>query len=245
MNINDKISAIEAATNERNALNTKIYAIQRELITEIKNNPPPIIEKSAYVIPDTPLDKSGEAPPDNAWRNQKHKKRVVARIQPTTSLEKNIQITENISLPATVVGDFADVNDDGKLYYIERANHFAMIIFKKLYHGNIGTIYTNEKILIKIKNCQYHSRDFSTKKNTCNYYHDPLIYPESSDVRNYVANSWLYQVSASDDHSRNRKFGSLSHIEDDITRIKADESSKLRDMVFHDLLCSFIASGHK
>ncbi len=182
------------------------------------------------------------------WKEQAYKKNThQIKRQPLTSLESSIQITKTLSLPAITVSSFNDVLKDGKLYYISKNNHFAMYISEILFHGNIGIIYNNERSPLRIKNCQYHNKDW-TKVTHCTYYHDPQIYVNSDDVRNYVANSWLYNQNHStwqnkDDNVKYRHFGNITCLDDDIKNVTPDDITKFRDMVFHDLLCTLLLLG--
>lgn len=183
---------------------------------------------------------------DLPWREQSRRApkrfadQVIQRHVPPSNGEKIVQITENISLPAICVRAFSEVKDDGRLYYVESANHFAMYILKHLFHGNIGTIYTNEKMPSKIKNCQFHYKEYNKEKTRCNYYHDPQQVAGSNDVRNFVANSWLYNRAQTNEYTRQRVFGSLPNLEEDLKNITPDDIARQRDALFHDLLCLLV-----
>jgi hypothetical protein len=222
------LSKLNTLIKERDNVEQKIKDCYAEnTINLISANP--IITQESYI--------------KNDWCEQK--KRVspnMRRIPPKTSAEESISITNNISLPAIKVQTFAEVLGDGKLYYVEFCNHFAMYILGYLYHGNIGNIYTNEKTPIKIKNCHHHNREYNTI-DKCNYYHDPTIFSNSKDVRNYVASAWSYNRENATDIIKRRRFGSYENLNEDLKHITPDEISKYRDMVFHDLLCSMILLG--
>jgi hypothetical protein len=183
---------------------------------------------------------------DLPWREQSRRApkrfadQVIQRVAPPSSGEKIVQITENVSLPAICVNSFSEVKDDGHLYYVDSANHFAMYILKHLFHGNIGTIYTNEKMPSKIKNCQFHYKEYNKEKTRCNYYHDPQQVAGSNDVRNFVANSWLYNRAQTNEYTRQRVFGSLPNLEEDLKNITPDDTTRQRDALFHDLLCLLV-----
>ena len=92
-----------------------------------------------------------------------------------------VPISSSYSLEAIPVDSFTEVKPTGNLYYIERTNHFAIRCNETLIHGNIGIIYTNEKLPEKIKNCRFKE---NCVKVDCDYYHNPEIYSKSKDVRN-------------------------------------------------------------
>ncbi len=101
-----------------------------------------------------------------------------------------IKFTEALYLDAIRVPTFNYVKQDGELYYVSTADHFAVKIAGKLLHGNIGMIYTDEKIPEKIKDCKF--AESCVKRDNCDYYHDPLKFGGSKDHRNFIASSWLY-----------------------------------------------------
>jgi len=151
-----------------------------------------------------------------------------------------IAITNEISLPAVVVHSFDEVRQNGELYYVTSADHFAFKLAGKLFHGNIGEIFTDEKQPEKIKDCRFGIN--CVKKNNCNYYHDPMKYPGSKDHRNFIASSWLYtpQNSIYRIYGRSRRFGSRSCLSSDLKELKDDEVEKFSDQVTHDVLCSLV-----
>jgi hypothetical protein len=59
--------------------------------------------------------------------------------------------------------------------------------------GNIGIVYNYESSPQKIHDCELHQE---CNISTCHYYHDPLHYPGSMDIRNFVAASWIYAPGA-------------------------------------------------
>lgn len=153
---------------------------------------------------------------------------------------KSIKITQTLSLDAIEVGSFDEVKQDGNLYYIPAYNHFAIRIAGRLLHGNIGNIYTNENSPKKIKDCNF---ALSCMKQTkCDYYHDPALFANSTDIRDYFASSWLY--APPDSHYKNRprsrRFGSREHLDIDIVAMQPDEINRFHDQTMHDLLCSLL-----
>lgn len=264
---NKKVRAILKINEEISILNLEISAnIAAEFTIDQALEPKDVIE-AAPIVKDTVEPKVATAPWNSAanfpvleWREQRKKRNNAVIVQPTknicsphhirrtipaTAAEQSIQITDQLSLPAINVATFDDVLADGRLFYVSTVNHFAMYIGRTLFHGNIGTIYTNEKQPSKIKNCQHHNADYAPKQNKCTFYHDPMLFNQSTDIRNFVANSWLYSARTTDDPTTNkyRKFGSLQHLDEDIKFVNSDDINKYRDMVFHDLLCVLILLG--
>jgi hypothetical protein len=66
-----------------------------------------------------------------------------------------VNITESLSLRAIHVNKFADVTVHGCLYYVKTAKRFAILFGDTLLHGNIGTIYTDTKTPVRVKDCKY------------------------------------------------------------------------------------------
>lgn len=150
----------------------------------------------------------------------------------SANIPREIPIKKELSLPAVAINNFDEVRAEGVLYYINCADHFAIKLNGVLLHGNIGNILVDEKSPYKIKNCKFLSK--CLKKDSCDYYHDPLEHAGSTDRRNYFASSWVYQSSYA---SKYRKFGSYSKLEQDIWTVTRDDIDRFRDQVMHDLLC--------
>jgi hypothetical protein len=257
-----ELTNLTSLLTERNIIEKKIAEEHHRLLVNMSFTP--LIDVSSCLISDEENSKPSnlgelhEKIPEiteDKWQIQRHQKKnnkkfknnIVKRQNPSTFNEENIQITNEISIPAISVLNFDNVQNDGNMYYIPRANHFAQYINNKLYHGNVGIIYNNEKFPIKIKNCQYHSFDYNPKLGKCNYYHDPILYPESNDVRNYVSNSWKFMKSNDNKseikNNKDNTFGSINSIEEDIRDISTDDISRFNDMTFHNILYSMVISG--
>lgn len=158
------------------------------------------------------------------------------------SRQSRIKFTDSIWLGAIRVKSFDDVKQDGSVYYIEEADHFAFRLNGTLFHGNIGTVYTEEKNPQKIKDCKFAGA--CMKQDTCDYYHDPREFPGSRDHRNFIAGSWLYAPpgSAYKNRQRSRRFGSREHLDVDIVGLQSDEITRFKDQTVHDVLCALILS---
>jgi hypothetical protein len=167
---------------------------------------------------------------------------------PTAAANKHLQMskyskikfTEALYLNAIKILTFHDVKQDGELYYVESADHFAIKMNGTLFHGNIGTIYTDEKNPEKIKDCKFASS--CIKQNKCDYYHNPLKFAGSRDKRNFIASSWLYAPPDSlyKNRPRSRRFGSRNHLDIDIVGLQEEEINRFHDQMMHDLLCSLL-----
>lgn len=152
-------------------------------------------------------------------------------------------VVDNIHLMAIHVNSFADVTQNGELYYVESADHFAFKIAGMLFHGNIGNIYTNEPDPLRIKTCKFRS---NCTNSACTYYHDPLHGGNSKDTRNYIASSWLYASPHSPFKNRKtaRRFGSREYINTDLTTLSDDEVERFNDQSVHDMLCSMVLNRY-
>ncbi len=143
-----------------------------------------------------------------------------------------VYITSSLCINATIINDINEANDMGKVYYLSSMEHFIIRIENLLLHGNIGVIYTDEKIPEKIKDCKFAGK--CTRGSSCDYYHDPFIYKNSKDKRNFIASSWLYNPS--NYRTLNRRFGCIRNIDKDINNITKEEISRFKDQLTHDLL---------
>lgn len=157
-----------------------------------------------------------------------------------TNKYSKVKFTEALSISAIRVPTFDYVKQDGDLYYVEAADHFAFKLSGQLFHGNIGSIYTEEKNPEKIKDCKFATS--CMKQDNCDYYHDPIKFPGSKDRRNFIASSWLYAPPNSQykNRPRSRRFGSREHLDTDIVGLQPEEVSRFNDQTIHDLLCSLL-----
>lgn len=164
---------------------------------------------------------------------------VIGKIETPADMTK-IKFTDTFSLIARPVDNFADVAADGQLYWVKSSGHFAFKIAGVLFHGNIGTIYNDDRTPCKLRDCAYPKT--CDRADKCPYYHDPTIFPGSTDIRNYAAGSFMYAGSGSSYRARgrSRQFGSRDRLDMDVMNVKADESARLRDQVMHDLLCALL-----
>lgn len=133
----------------------------------------------------------------------------------------------------------------GVLYYVSDSNHFAYRINDFLFHGNIGTIYTDEKEPKYIKNCSYGNN--CNKPYGCAYYHNPR-YCNTRDIRCFTANSYQYSnnnsINSNKKQRQTRKFGSRDNLNGDIARLDSDGAETYFDQVVNDSLCALLL-GHQ
>ena len=184
---------------------------------------------------------------NNNWNNVmgRNKYRQISSISSILPFDYNtkntsqINIIGSLTIDAIKVPNFNLVLNDGNLYYIESANHFAFRICGLLFHGNIGFIYTNGSDPEKIKNCRFGK---GCMKSQCNYYHNPIIYDNSKDIRNFIANSWLYAPATAlyKYKKKSRHFGSRNTLESDLYNMNDEEVERFIDQSVHDLLCGII-----
>ncbi len=202
---------------------------------------------ASNILNDESLDV--EADMDSEWttvvrgRSKLPKKKHIedAPAQPHEAPKSNsVNFTDALSLNAINVALFSDVKQDGNLYYVTSADHFAFKVNGFMFHGNIGMIYTDEKNPGKIKDCRFAS--MCSKQDKCEYYHDPLSFPGSRDHRNFIASSWLYAPPDSQykNKMRSRRFGSREHLDMDIVQLTQEEVSRFYDQSMHDFLCAML-----
>lgn len=153
---------------------------------------------------------------------------------------RRVKFTEALHVTPVVVSSFDHVCADGRLYYVEPAGHFAFKIDDYMFHGNIGTIHTDNKSLTKLRDCKYGVD--CPRGNACEYYHDPCHFPGSTDVRNYTPVSWTYAPVDAPPvmRARGRKFGSRTNLDTDIMTVNPAETSKYCDQAMHDVLCGML-----
>lgn len=179
--------------------------------------------------------------PGNNWASvvrKKSAKNPPPTIEPIHNSPAKVDITPNLHLSAIYVQSFKDVKQDGCLYYIEPCDHFAIKINGTLISGNIGIIYTNESNPKKIKDCKF--KQSCIKQKECDYYHDPLVFDNSKDHRNYIASSLVYINHNDIQRSRGCRFGSRDHLDFDIQDISEEEKNKFKDASMSSLLCTLL-----
>jgi hypothetical protein len=184
--------------------------------------------------------------PETDWMTVVKGKKPVKPQEVTPTAEKkysNVTIIGRLFLPAIKVQSFDDVLQNGELYYVEPAEHFAIRLAGKLLHGNIGYIYTEEKNPSKIRDCKFASQ--CIKKDKCEFYHDPTKFAGSKDKRNYIANSWLYSQTQFKGGMRNRRIGSIENLEFDVSDIHEEEVERFDDQTMHDILCGLVAKYNR
>ena len=234
-NIINDLGVIKASLDEVNRLLSDKIAFVKQIQTKE-------IEELDFAI--TKLKKKDSKSSNDQWSVVGgHKGRAVVPIpkqQIVTPIHAAIKITESMTIPAITVQSFAQVRQDGELYYVDSADHFAFKLAGKLFHGNIGIIYTDEKNPVKIKNCKFDNT--CVKKDTCDYFHDPLKFSDSKDKRNFIASSWLYASPTSQfkNKLRSRRFGSREFLDTDLIDLQDEEVSRFYDQATHDILCSLL-----
>jgi hypothetical protein len=149
-----------------------------------------------------------------------------------------IPITASAGIYARVVDTPLSVLADGVVYYLRTAGHFAVRVGPLFLHGSIGIIYDSTRELTKIKYCQYGSRCINI--NTCTYYHDPLEFPGSRDVKNFAATSFLY--NGTNDRRGGRRIGSRDRFDADILQVQPEDIKTYLDQVAHDFFCAVLIS---
>jgi hypothetical protein len=259
---------ISAFTNHLNGVKDTLSTLENyhnrniaefdKILNKLKNSNSDVTQSSIHsaVIPSTKqiLKKEHDVGDSDSksWKLVNNKKRGKVELESIedkyaiSSVDyKKIYIAENYYLPAISVPVWESINDmnNGILYYIESCNQFAIKLAGILFHGNIGIIYTNEKDPIKIKNCRF-GKD--CMKETCDFYHDPLVTPNCSDCRNFIAGSWLYAppIHPFKNNNRARRFGSKENISIDLPSLSDEEKERFVDQTMHDILCSLLIKNN-
>ena len=225
--------ASEVSTCIKSLTDTKSAEIELARLL-IGGESPPVITKS-----NTTLQKPWASRVSNAGQSVPKISDRMVSLKPSlscaTAQSSVIKITDGLSVQAVVIGSFADVKQNGQLYYVSQNDHFAIKLAGVLFHGNIGTVYDSEREPEKIKDCRFGSE--CNRMHKCNYYHDPTIFPTSQDHRNFIATSFTYSKYK---NGRNRSFGSRPHLEEDVLQLTCDDAYKFYDQTMHDILCSLV-----
>lgn len=181
-------------------------------------------------------------PPADEWITIAKKNRAVRAAPVVTAVKKSpVVIAPGIMLDATHVDTFDNVKSDGELYYVVPNEHFAIRINGILFHGNVGTIYNDGPTLVRTAECKYLK---GCTRPSCEFYHDPIEFPNSSDVRNYHNSAFSYSPARDKRFNQLRHFGSLPNLKADVIELTPKDTKLLRDQAFHELLCAMIAAKH-
>ena len=154
-----------------------------------------------------------------------------------------------VVLPATMrtAHEIYAVLVPGEIYYIPHWDHFAVRIGPCVLHANIGQVYSrigaaaadpSARVLPeRIKECR---RPDCQGGRECRYYHDPEKFPDSANVRNFMAESWHYVPPVVSAGYGVRRFGSAEHLGADLGCISVRDARQFLAQTAHDLLCSLI-----
>lgn len=164
-----------------------------------------------------------------------------------------------ITLEALVVsGDLRSAKDitaaigPQGLHFVPQWNHFALKIDGVVFHANMAQIYNRfgvrrmfgnggaqKRLPEKVRACGYPA---CGKPTTCQYYHDPALFPGSRDVRNFTAESFIYAppIVPARGAGPFRRFGSIENLDADLRLISRDEARLFMDQVAHEVLCALV-----
>lgn len=140
-------------------------------------------------------------------------------------------LPEALRRPAEV---FAAIQG-GELYYVPAWRHFAFRVGPCVLHAGLGRIYRPGETPERVKECY---RQGCTGRG-CRYYHDPEVYP-GGDVRNYMADSWLYMPPGAMTRYGGRRFGSSGSLEIDLRTMTPEDARRHLHQTTHDVICSLI-----
>lgn len=255
--IQDLTDILATLANISNAINKKIVKYKEDQQNEIQSLENFIAsKKKGNGHGWTTVGSNGKTPKKStlAISSTSSTSSASLTITPTISILKReivrapIKISELVSITATVVQSFDQVMQNGDIYYIEPCAHFAIKIAGKLFHGNIGRVYNDERAHTpsKIKACKYAPK--CDKSNKCDFYHDPMIFKGSADTRNFIADSWIYTPVTSKHDQRGamgRKVSSRDSLDVDLLTITDEDVSKYGAQLMHDLLVNLAIDSNK
>jgi hypothetical protein len=152
-----------------------------------------------------------------------------------------IAVSSALKTPREILGAVGG----GELYYIPQWGQFALRIGDCVIHANLGVVYVSpppnpaaRKKPEYLKEC---SRPGCPGSGSgCRYYHDPETHPGSTDVRNFVADSWLYMPCEGKRLPAGRHFGSLTSLKSDLLLMNPPDARRFLHQTMHDLLCSLV-----
>jgi len=202
--------------------------------------------------------------------------RFAERSEPPTSQRARetviVELDGAISLDAVLVPDeLTDPREitafvsTAELYYIRRWDHFAVRVGGVVFRGNVAKIYSGRagsargargRAAVRVAECRDRER---CPRASCNYYHDPAWAPRDPpevsaagwpkkppDVRNFLAESWVYAPAGSRGGARHaaRRFGSREALEADLLRVTPSAARLHLSQTAHDILCGLILAKY-
>jgi hypothetical protein len=183
-----------------------------------------------------------------------------AAAQSHSFSRKKIVLDDLVSLDAVVIPEtlrdpreiLASITTP-ELYYIPHWDHFAVCCGAVVFHGNVGEIYPatptgrRQRTPVRVKECRRRGNCPSLKGGPpCSYYHDPEECPGSRDVRNYIADSWVYASTGVRYSARygSRRIGSREALQGDLEQISAGDARRHIAQTAHDIICSVILAKY-
>ena len=176
---------------------------------------------------------------------------VATRPEPGAS---QVKVVGDLTVEAFVLPESLKKRSDifaaiapGGLYFVPHWNHFATRIGGCVLHANLGRIYRGirgaprdapRELPECVKECR--NAICQGREGGCRYYHDPELFANSTDVRNFMADSWYYTSAAAPAHYGTRRIGSASEIEVDIRAISPEDARRFLHQTAHDVLCALI-----
>lgn len=174
---------------------------------------------------------------------------------------RKIVLDDHVSLDAVIIpGSLKDPREilaavsTPELYYIPAWDHFAVRCGAVVFHGNVGKIYPTDtgraqRAPERVKECRHRGQCPSLKGGegaSCAYYHDPEECPGSRDVRNYIADSWVYAPATTRYSARygSRRIGSRDSLRGGLQEISASDARRHVAQTTHDILCSIILAKY-
>lgn len=163
----------------------------------------------------------------------------------------SVGITDGIAVDAVVVSaalrdpkDILAAVSAAELHYIPQWDHFAVRFGSCVLHAGVGRVYRSppaksagQETPARVKECRH--LKCGTDKG-CRYYHDPEEYPGSTDIRNYMVDSWLYSPTTAAARYGTRRFGSRPDLDVDIQGVSAEDARRFLHQTAHDIICAVI-----
>lgn len=173
---------------------------------------------------------------------------AVTKVAPAPSIRaapagSRIVVAPGVTVNALVVKGSPDAIPPGVLCWIPSWGHFAVKVGGCLLHAGLGRIYWGAKTPgeppVMLRDC---TMPGCTGLNGCTYYHDPVLFPGTKNVRNYLADSFRY---SGEPRPVARRVGSSPELLEDLKAVTDSSAKLLFDQVAHDLLLALIVWEHR
>lgn len=248
--LNIEIDDLSNRLNKLNNIKNQVVKYKDDTKNRIVMEVNLINQKMKHItesIPDSDNESDDESDHENndSWVN------VAKHAQPETSKTvkrfDNIKITSHTSINALSCSSVNVLNAPvGNLLWLVDKNQFAIKILvgdkPVVFEGNIGNIYVRGDAVCNVDICRQSKIGRSCLKSECTFRHEP---PKKGEIRHYFSAPTYYpprMASLAKELKGVHRIGSRENLDEDLERIRANESSYEYNAYIAQSFHSFLVS---